>query len=108
MKKILTWLVVGIAIGIIIMQLISYARIVKLESQDVLYTIQIKTDYINVRNQPTTQAKIAYEVVKGEKYEVIEVFDEDPNYIWYKIIYSDKRTGWIASSITDSWVEEVK
>jgi uncharacterized protein YgiM (DUF1202 family) len=108
MKKFVYIFILGLAIGIIIIQLISFARIVKLESQDVLFKITIITDYINVRNQPTTQADKAYEVIRGEKYDVIEIFDEDPNYIWYKIIYSDRRTGWIASAVEDAWVEEVK
>lgn len=108
MKKILFILTTGIAIGIIIMQLISLARIHKIESQDVIFKIAITNDYINVRSQPTINADKIYEATKGEKYDVIEIFDEDDNYTWYKIIFSDRRTGWIASAIENAWVEEVE
>ena len=108
MKKIIYILILGIAIGIMLMQLIFLARINKIESQDVLFKITITTDYINVRSQPTVKANKIYKTIKGEKYDVIETFDEDDNYIWYKIIFSDRRTGWIASAIENAWVEEVK
>jgi len=108
MKKILYVFTLGVAIGIIIMQMISLARISKIESYDVLFEVRIVNDYINVRSQPTTKAKKIYEVVRGEKYEVIEVFEEDIDYIWYKIVFSDRRTGWIASAVENAWVEEVK
>lgn len=108
MKKIIYIFILGIAIGIIIMQLIFLARIAKIESQPVLFEIRIKNEYINVRSQPTLTAKKIYEVTKGEKYNVIDTFDEDENYIWYKIIFSDRRTGWIASAIENTWIEEIK
>jgi len=108
MKKILYAFTLGVAIGIIIMQMINLARISKIESYDVLFEVKIVNDYINVRTQPTTTANKIYEVIKGEKYKVIEIFDEDENYMWYKIIFSDRRVGWIASSIKSPWVEEVK
>lgn len=108
MKKILYVFTLGVAIGIIIMQMISLARISKIESYDVLFEVRIVNDYINVRTQPTIAAKKIYEVVKGEKYKVIEIFDEDPRYIWYKIVFSDRRTGWIANAVENAWVEEIK
>ncbi len=108
MKKLLYVLFLGIAIGIIIMETINLARISKIESYDTLFEVRITNDYINVRTQPTTAANKIYEVVKGEKYKVIEIFDEDPTYIWYKIVFSDRRTGWIASAVENAWVEEVK
>ena len=108
MKKLLYVFTLGVAIGIIIMQMISLARISKIESYDVLFEVRIVNDYINVRTQPTTAANKVYEAIKGEKYKVIEIFDEDEKYIWYKIIFSDRRIGWIASSIESPWVEEVE
>ena len=108
MKKLLYAFTLGIVNGIMIMEIISLARISKIESYDILFEVKIVNDYINVRTQPTTAANKIYEVVKDEKYKVIEIFDEDENYIWYKIIFSDRRIGWIASSIESPWVEEVK
>lgn len=108
MKKIFFTLTIGIAIGIIIMQLIFLARINKIDSQEVLFKVTVTNNYINVRSQPTTNADKVYEAIKGETYKVIEIFDEDPNYTWYKIVFSDRKTGWIASSVLTPWVKEVK
>ena len=108
MKKTIYILTIGIAIGIIIMQVINIIRIAKIEFVDTLFEIRITNDYINVRSQPTTKAKKIYEVVRGEKYEVIEVFEEDIDYIWYKIVFSDRRTGWVATDRENSWLEEIK
>lgn len=106
MKKIIYYITIGIAIGIIIMQTIFYFRIKKIENQDILFKVVITEDFINVRSQPTTTAEKIYEVVKGESYEVIETFEElEGEYVWYKIIFSDRRVGWIASEIETSWVK---
>lgn len=108
MKHLLYGITMGIAMGIIIMQAISFARIEKLERQDVLYEIRIVSDFINVRNQPTTNGKKLYEINKGETYSVIDIFEDDSMYMWYKIIFSDRRTGWLASSHQSPWVEKIE
>lgn len=98
----------GMAIGIIIFQIIQIIRIQKIESQDVLFKVQVVSSYINVRSQPTSNANKIYEVNHDEQYDVISYFDEDANYIWYKIIFSDRKIGWIASERDNPWVIEVK
>lgn len=100
--------IIGVAVGIIIFQIISFMRIQKIESQDVLFKVQITAAYINVRSQPTSAANKIYEVNREEQYEVISYFDEDTTYNWYKIIFSDRRIGWIASEKENPWVMEVK
>jgi len=107
MKKTFYILALGIAIGIIIMQLINIVRINKIESYETLLEVKVTNEFINVRSQPTPLAKKIYEVVKNEKYKVVEVFDENKNYKWYKIIYLNRRTGWIASDKEDKWLEEL-
>lgn len=106
MKKIIFSIILGIAIGIIIMQLIFLAQEVKVNNYNVLYEINVVFDRINVREQPTTKANIVYEVTKNENYKVIDSFD-DGTYTWYEIIYSDRATGWIASYNEEPWVEIV-
>lgn len=100
-------LIIGLAIGIIIMQIINIARINKIDNLQTIYEIKILNEYINVRTQPTIKAKKIYEVVKDEKYRVVEVFEEE-TFSWYKIVFSDRRTGWIASSNDKVWVEVIK
>ena len=108
MKKTIFMILLGLALGIIIMQLIGLARIKKIEKLNVLYEVRVNTTFINVRQHPTTISKKVYEVNKNEVYEVIEEFDEDINYKWYKILFSDRRVGWIASNRNDEWIIEIK
>lgn len=102
MKKLIYVLVLGIAVGIFAMEIVYTARVKKVESYDVLYKVKINTEFINVRTQPTTQAEKIYEVVRSEVYEVIEEYED--SYHWYKIIYSDRKVGWVASDKTEKWV----
>lgn len=106
MKKVIFLLIIGMALGIITMQLILLAQEVKVKNYNVLYEVSVNFERINVRTQPTTKADIVYEVVKSETYKVVETFD-DGTYTWYKIIYSDRATGWIASYNLEPWVEIV-
>lgn len=112
MKKTLNTIIIiiiGIAIGIIIKDILQTAHYKKVESYETIHKIIITQDFINVREQPTTKAVKIYEVIKTEQYEVIEIFKEEyTEYTWYKIIFSDRRIGWIASYDKEPWVEVIK
>jgi len=102
-------IIVGIAIGIVIENAQQTAHYKKVESYNVVSRITILKDFINVREQPTTKSAKVFEVIKNEQYDVIEMYvEEDALYAWYKIIFSDRRLGWIASYNEVPWVEEVK
>lgn len=58
--------------------------------------IKILTDYINIRENNTTDSKIIGKVYKNEIYNVIET-----NNLWVKIQTSKNITGWIISSFDD-------
>lgn len=107
MKKTITFILIGVAIGIIVMKMLEIKEIKKIEKQNVLYDVVVTRQFINVRTQPTVKAKKVYEVVKNESYGVIETFS-DGTYNWYKIIYLNRRVGWIANSVEDEWLKEVK
>lgn len=109
MKKalsILAILIVGIAIGIIIRQALQTAHYKKVEGYEIIAKAKITKDFINVREQPTTKGKKISTVNYGEKFNVVEMFEEENGvYTWYKIVFSDRRLGWIASYKEDEWVE---
>ena len=107
-KNLLFTCAFGVAIGIIIFQMIVFIQIKKVESHDVLFKVKITAPYINVRSKPTSAANKIHEVVTDEKYEVIDYFDEDSAYTWYKITYQDRRIGWIASDKEAPWVIEIE
>lgn len=113
MKKIIVKLVIGLlvgfAIGIIVKDILQTAHYKKVESYEIKGSIIILKDFINVREQPSTKTSKVFEVVKGEKYDYIEMFTEENGvYSWYKIVFSDRRVGWIASYDEEPWIEEVK
>jgi len=74
----------------------------KLENK-VIYTVTIDAEYINLREEIDLNNKPIKKVYKGEKYQVVE-FHEGNTYDWYKVIYEDYKTGWIASGKTTPWV----
>lgn len=62
--------------------------------------IEIKKDYINIREFPEQYSRNMGKATSGEKYLVKEVNLDDPMYVWYK---TDK--GWIANSRSEhDWV----
>ena len=103
MKKLLYVLFLGIAIGIYAMKIIEYENIIRVQNKEVIMRVIIKEEFINVRSQPNTKSEQIHKVYKNEVYEVVEKLEAD--YDWYKIKFSDKRNGWIAS---DGWVSEVE
>lgn len=112
MKKIfeiLGIIIIGIAIGIIIRNSMQTAHYKKVESYEIIAKIIITEDFINVREQPTTKAAKIFEVIKTEQYNVVGTFkEENGGYTWYKIIFSDRRIGWVASYDEKPWVEVIK
>lgn len=113
MKKIIVKLIisllVGFAIGIIVKDILQTNHYKKVESYEIKGSITILKDFINVREQPTTKANKIFEVVNNEYYEVVEIFKEENGvYTWYKIVFSDRRVGWVASYNEEPWIEEVK
>lgn len=106
MKKIIIILIIGIAIGVVFKDILQTIYYKKVESYEVIGKLVITKDFINVRTQPTTTAEKVFQVIKDEKYDYVEMFKEDLGvYTWYKIIFSDRRVGWIASYNEESWVE---
>ena len=62
--------------------------------------IEIKKDYINIREFPEQYSRSMGKALKGEKYLVEEVNLEDDTYVWYKT-----SKGWIANSRSNhDWI----
>jgi uncharacterized protein YgiM (DUF1202 family) len=108
MNKFIKGMLVGYVISGIIFIGVNAIKTYNYNHVDSLYEIRIVADYINVRKEPNSYSDKVYEVLHGEDYDVIEVNEEDSKYTWYKIKFSDRRTGWIASDPNQPWVEEVK
>ena len=75
-KKILVtlgYVIVGFAIGIIVRNIQLTNHYKKVESYEIKGSIIILKDFINVREQPSTKTSTVFEVVKGEKYDYIEI-----------------------------------
>lgn len=107
--KLIIGLLVGFAIGIIVKDILQTNHYKKVESYEIKGGIIILKDFINVREQPSTKTSKIFEVVKGEKYDYIEMFTEETGvYSWYKIVFSDRRVGWVASYDDEPWIEEVE
>lgn len=73
---------------------------------DANWKVEITNNYINVRSKPSSRETKIGEVKKKEKYNILEIYLEDNNYVWYKINFKGK-DGWIASSRDNPYVKEI-
>lgn len=100
-------LVVGIIIGITLMLIINTINQNKFNNLNVIGQLQITGSFINVREDHYVESTLITEVTFNEKYDFIETF-EGTDYTWYKIKYSIRKTGWIASLKSDPWIQIIK
>lgn len=70
----------------------------------VIYKVRIDVEKINLRKKIGLDTDIIKEVYKDEIFDVVEYY-EGNQYNWYKIVYGNHQTGWIASSKVSSWVK---
>lgn len=69
----------------------------------ILYDVVVDVEYINLRSEIDLTNKPIKKVYKGEKLQVVEYYEGNA-YNWYKVIYDENKTGWIASGKDTSWV----
>lgn len=99
--KILTYLIVFV-LGILVIPIynMTHKEILK---ERVIYTITIDNEFINLRKDIDLTTEPIRKVYKGEKYQVVEYYEGNA-YNWYRVIYDEDKTGWIASGKTKDWV----
>ena len=70
----------------------------------VIYNVIVDVEYINLREEIDLYKEPIKKVYKGEKYQVVEYY-EGNSYNWYRVIYDDYKTGWLASAKTQEWLK---
>lgn len=100
-KKILILLIIYI-LGVIT-PAIYKATIKKVEESQIIYTITINREFINLRPEVNLSSDIIRQVYKGEQFKVIKYY-EGNSYNWYNVIYEDGKTGWIADTKENEWI----
>ena len=63
----------------------------------------VDNEFINLREDIDLTKDPIRKVYKGEKYQVVEYY-EGNSYNWYRVIYDENKTGWLASGKSKSWV----
>jgi len=99
--KVVTYLIVFL-VGVAIVPISQHNKAKKLQER-VIYTITIDAEFINLRPKIDLDSDIIMKVYKGEKYQVVE-YHEGNSFNWYRVIYEDYKTGWVASGKTEPWV----
>ena len=69
------------------------------------WKIEITNEYINVRENHSVYDLQIDTVYQGEKYKVLDIYLDNPNYIWYKIKVGYNE-GWVASDRNEPYVKE--
>ena len=71
------------------------------------WKVEITNDYVNVRKDHSVYETQIDKVYKGDTYKIIEIYLDDPNYVWYKIELDGGSEGWIASGRNEPYVKEI-
>lgn len=102
MKKIIILLIVAYVLGLITIPIINICKTKELKER-IIYEITIDIEYINLRSDINLNDEPIMKVYKGETYQVVEYYEGNA-YNWYRIIYEENKTGWLASGKTKPWV----
>lgn len=105
MKKIIKIALIVLVIyfsGFYTHKILEQKRIAKLRS-NVIYEITVNVEKINLRKNINLNEKPIKEVYKGETFKVVE-YHEGNKYNWYRVLYNEVETGWLASGKENSWV----
>ena len=105
MKKIIKITLIVLVIyfsGFYTHKILEQKRIAKLRS-NVIYEITVNVEKINLRKSINLNEEPIKEVYKGETFKVVE-YHEGNKYNWYKVLYNEVETGWLASGKENSWV----
>ena len=89
-------------LGLITMPIFRTTREKTLQDS-IIYDIVVDVEYINLRKDIDLSENPIKKVYKGEKFSVVEYY-EGNSFNWYKVIYEDSNTGWLASGKDESWV----
>ena len=87
-------------------EIVSRQNAQKLQNS-VIYEIEVNVEKINLRKDIDLSGTPIKQVYKGETLKVVE-YREGNNYNWYRVIYDESQTGWIASGKEISWVKIIK
>lgn len=102
MKKIVIIILTAYVLGIITPLVIKAAKKNILENQ-VIYTIRIEREFINLRPEVDLNTDVIRQVYKGEKFKVVKYY-EGNTYNWYNVIYENGKSGWIADTKDNEWI----
>ena len=76
---------------------------VKNLKNNVIYEIVVNVEKINLRKNISLNNEPIRQAYKGERFKVVEYY-EGNKYNWYKVIYNNSETAWLASGKENSWV----
>ncbi len=102
MKKIIVIIILLGAFGFI-----GYKTCKYIAEEKKSFKVEITSDEINIRDDKTIWTRKLGTVKKGEKYKVLEVYLDDPTYVWYKISLGKDSSGWISSKRKSPNVTEI-
>ena len=99
-------LLIAIPIVLAIIIIVAFITQIVVDNANA-WKVEITNDYINVRKDHSVYETQIDTVYKGYTYKVIEIYLDDPNYVWYKIELDNGSEGWIASSRNEPYVKEI-
>ena len=71
------------------------------------WKIEVVVEELHVRKEHNLYEAQVGTIYEGDKYNVLEIYLDDPRYVWYKIKLSGKVYGWVASGRNNNYVNEI-
>ena len=99
-------LLITISIVLAIIIIVAFITQIVVDNANA-WKVEITNDYVNVRKDHSVYETQIDKVYKGDTYKVIEIYLDDPNYVWYKIELDNGSEGWIASGRNEPYVKEI-
>lgn len=104
MKKIKTLIIlafIGALIGAGVIVFIKY------QENKSAWKIEITEEMVNVREEHGLYEYKVGTAVSGDIFKVLDFYDEDARYVWYKVKLKNGTIGWIASGRNVPYVKEI-
>ncbi len=61
------------------------------------WKVEVINPSANVREEPNIHSQNIYTVARGGQFEVIDIYLDDPIYVWYHVKINNSKIGWIAN-----------
>ncbi len=80
---------------------------IKIKEDQAAWKIEVTEESVNVREEHGLYEYKVGTAVKGDVFKVLDFYEDDARYVWYKIKLKNGAIGWISSGRNNPYVKEI-